>query len=75
MFLTKIYAIYFSFTGDRFRSYVLMVMSHTPFHCATPVSIYSEKKNLENKRTKYLIKKIDGKNEQKFLEINLKNVV
>ena len=52
MFLTKIYAIYFSFTGDRFRSYVLMVMSHTPFHCATPVSTYSKKKILENKRTK-----------------------
>jgi len=41
-----------------------MVMSHAPFHCATPVSTYSEKKNLKNKRTK--LSKIDGKNEQKF---------
>ena len=53
---TKIYNVYFSSTGDRFRSYDLGVMSPARFRCATPVSTYSKKKNLENKRTKYLIK-------------------
>jgi hypothetical protein len=43
-------------------------MSPSLFHCATPVSTYGKKKNLENKRTK--LSKIDGKNEQKSLEIN-----